>query len=164
MKKLLLVLLFVFLNFACSSDEKIVLASSLETKDGIEMYMGTPFDGYAAYRGKTKYVKGYAKLRKGDVCKLLLKYENGNVVGMKEFNKKPTKEILIENSTYDIGTELINFADEKNLTTYKDGKIIGKIQINWDGLWLVLNGEGVIYNTDGSIKSKLNFKDGKKIN
>ena len=46
MKKLLLVLLFVFLIFACSSDEKIVLASSLETKDGIEMYMGTPFDGF----------------------------------------------------------------------------------------------------------------------
>ena len=81
MKKLLL--LSALFIFACSSDIKVINASSLQEKDGKTTYLGEVFNGYAAYKGMTtKWVKGYKNLKKGNICQLLLEYKNGKAVGM----------------------------------------------------------------------------------
>ena len=125
--------------------------------------MGEVFNGYAAYKGMTtKWVKGYKNLKKGNICQLLLEYKNGKAVGMNQFYDTPTEIITIENIEYQIGTKLKAKADENQLITYfEDGTTRSKIQIKWDGLWPVPNGDGIQYNSDGTVKRKAVFKDGK---
>ena len=163
MKKLLL--LSALFIFACSSDIKVINASSLQEKDGKTTYLGEVFSGYAAYKGMTtKWVKGYKNLKKGNICQLLLEYKNGKAVGMNQFYDTPTEIITIENIEYQIGTKLKAKADENQLITYfEDGTTRSKIQIKWDGLWPVPNGDGIQYNSDGTVKRKAVFKDGEII-
>ena len=162
MKKLLL--LSALVVFACSSDDKYINAWDLKDEDGKALFLGKPFSGYAAYKGMSKYLRGYKRLKKGNICTVLIKYKNGNAIGLKQFYDNPTEIITIDNIEYEIGTRLRAEADEKYLITYfEDGIKRGETQIKWNGEFPEANGEGIQYNKDGSVKRKAFFKDGKII-
>jgi antitoxin component YwqK of YwqJK toxin-antitoxin module len=164
MKKVILLLLMFS---ACSGEKNatIVFPKTLdETDSGKAYYNEEIFNGFSAYKEEGLMFSSYKTLSRGDICQLLVEYKDGKPIGLIQYYNKPTKEILIEDEKFEIGTKAQYKADLEKLYMYSEtGKLTGESEISWDNVFIKFNGKVLLYNEDESIKTESYFSDGKFI-